>query len=367
MSTKHTGIYKRNGSPFWWIHYSHRGKQYCESSKSTVLADAKRLIKKRLGEMGSGRFAPNADKVTMKELAELVREDYRSNQRRTLWRVNFSLTHVLAFFGNTPALDIPRRIPAYITARLAEDAANATVRKELAAIKRGLKLAAVQGLIPYKPETAGISVSNTRTGFVEWEGLQALLAELPGHLQPVALFAYYTGWRKGEIIKLKWAQVDFKAGTVRLEPGTTKNKDGRTYPFGEHAELERLLREQRATTSAWELAHGTKVEPVFWRPCGEEAMPLRDFFEGWRQACKRAVTACEKAEKPHLLKSGLLFHDLRRSAVRNMLRAGVSETMAMKLTGHRTRDMLDRYAIHSEGDVREAARKVALLHERDRG
>lgn len=76
------------------------------------------------------------------------------------------------------------------------------------------------------------------------------------------------------------------------------------------------------------------------------AKPIRDFRESWDVACQRAVLP------------GLLFHDLRRTAVRNLRRAGVAETVIMKITGHRTRSVFEIYNITDETDTREAGRKA---------
>jgi integrase len=127
----------------------------------------------------------------------------------------------------------------------------------------------------------------------------------------VARFAFITGWRTlSEILPLQWRQVDFQAGIVTLDPGTTKNKEGRLFPFT--AELRALLDEQRSKREVlcpW----------VFTYKGGH--------FKSYRRAWK---TACRKAGLP-----GKIPHDFRRTAVRNLVRAGVSAKVAMQMTGHR--------------------------------
>jgi integrase len=143
------------------------------------------------------------------------------------------------------------------------------------------------------------------------------------------------------ILELTWRQVDFQVEMVRLEPGTTKNREGRTVFMT--SELKKLLEEQRVKTMALERRTGRIIPWVFHRG----GRPLRSFKVAWQGACKRAGYPA------------LLFHDLRRTAVRNMIRAGIPVRVAMQMAGHKTHAIFDRYYIVSEGDLREAARKLS--------
>jgi len=144
--------------------------------------------------------------------------------------------------------------------------------------------------------------------------------------------------------------VDWTAKTVRLDVGTTKNDEGREFPFATFPRLETLLKARRAAAAAWELSHpGTKVDCVFWRPARDHAAPLIDFHNTWRRACRDA--GHENA----------WFHDTRRSAVRSFRRAGISETDSMRLSGHKTAAMLKRYSITAPKDLEEAVAKLAKV------
>ncbi|UCC83198.1 MAG: tyrosine-type recombinase/integrase, partial [Gemmatimonadota bacterium] len=172
------------------------------------------------------------------------------------------------------------------------------------------------------------------------------------------VFGYLTGWRvRSEALPLTWAQVDFEAGTVRLEPNTTKNDEGRTFPFGALPELEGLLREQRARTTALEKEIG-RIIPWVFHNNGER---IRWYKTAWCSACVRAGLC--RWENPEKRKGyvGQVPHDLRRTAVRNLERAGVPRSVAMKLTGHKTESVYRRYAIASEADLREGVEKLARL------
>ena len=206
------------------------------------------------------------------------------------------------------------------------------------------RLAEHAGKIPHRPRFPSIEVRNTRTGFFEDTEFAAVLQKLRPELRPVAEFALLTGWRRGEVLGLGWRQVDFTAGTVRLEPGSTKNDEARTFPFAALPELAELLQRQRDYTTTIEREAGQIIPWVFHRA----GRPIKSFHEAWANACRRAGVV-------------RLFHDLRRTAVRNLERAGVSRSWAMKLTGHKTESVYRRYAIVSEADLAAGVAKLATL------
>ena len=225
----------------------------------------------------------------------------------------------------------------------------ATIGNELAALRRAFRLAEKSGkaLAPPFPQ---ISVNNVRTGFFERAEFEAVTARLSADVRPIAEFAYLTGWRESEIRSLQWRQVDFGAGMVRLDPGSTKNNEGRVFPFAALPQLETVLRSQRARTDALQRDIGRIIPFVFHRR-GE---PIKCFRHAWKTACKTAGLP------------NRLMHDFRRTAVRNLERAGVSRSVAMKITGHKTESVYRRYAIVSESDLSEGVRKLAALHAAER-
>jgi integrase len=136
-------------------------------------------------------------------------------------------------------------IDAYAESRRGTGAAVATVNRELACLRRGLRLAFQKGRLASIPHVAVAAEHNVRTGFFEEREFEALRDAAEPHLARLYHFLYLTGWRTGEAVALEWRQVDFGAGTIRLEPGTTKNGEGRTFPFRVLPELVTVLREQR--------------------------------------------------------------------------------------------------------------------------
>src|SRR5215472_5743036 len=305
------GIYQRG--KIWWIYYSFRGTPYRESSGSTNEVDAKRLLKRRLGEMGIGQFhGPDLDRTTFEDLEKIIEQEYKANARRSLPRMKTALTPLRAYFGTRRAHDISfDRLNSYVSARLDAGIAPASVRYELSILRRAFRLAKRAGKA-ICPDFPTIEVHNVRTGFFEREDFQAVCAHLPPEIQAVATFAYLTGWRtRSEILPLRWKQVDFVAGTVRLEPGTTKNDEGRVFPFAVLPDLAALLRRQWDETMRVQVETGRLIPWVFHR----NGHPIKDFYGAWHLACKKAGVPDR------------IPHDFRRTAVRNLERAGVPRSV----------------------------------------
>lgn len=329
----------------WWVKYYYHGKPKEESSGSARRSDAMKLLRKRLGEMGTGRLiGPDMERTTFEDLATMIEADYRANELRSLDRMRRSLFHLRGVFGLSRALDItPDRLNHYVQVRMEEAAARGTIRLELAALRRAFRLAHRAGKVPAVPVFPSLRGSDPRTGFFEADDLAAVLHHLPEPLRPVMQFAYLTGWRKREVLGLTWGAVDFEAGIVRLESDQTKNRQGRTFPFGALPKLGALLRAQRERTTVVEREAQAICPWVFHR----NGRPIRSYDVAWRAACRKAGLP------------GRIFHDFRRSAARNLVRAGVPERVAMQLTGHLTRSVFDRYAIVNESDLAEGVAKLA--------
>ena len=182
---------------------------------------------------------------------------------------------------------------------------------------------------------------DSSVGFFEREQFLSVLQRLPEQVGPVATFAYITGWRiDSEVLPLEWRRVDFVAGEVRLDPGKTKNGEGRTFPMTR--DLRELLDGQRAITENLQRRLKVVCPHVFHRA----GQPIKSFRVAFR-------TACTDAGCP-----GRVLHDFRRTAVRNLVRAGIPERVAMQMTGHKTRSVFERYNIVSAGDLREAAKRL---------
>ena len=193
---------------------------------------------------------------------------------------------------------------------------------------------------------------NTRRGFLDRDQIDRICAALEatetaanakqraGELANVVRFAFVTGWRTtSEVLPLEWRHVDWPGRCVRLDAHTTKNDEGRVFPFT--ADLEKILTAQLAIHKQLKAAD-TICRFVFHRN-GER---IGYFRTAWKNACKAA--GCP----------GALVHDMRRSAVRTFERAGVPRSVAMSIVGHKTESIYRRYAIVDEAMQREAAARL---------
>ncbi len=334
-------IYRRGR--IYWIAYYHRGVQMRESSESERENDARKLLRERLRTAGTPHFVgPRAERVTFETLSELYLTDYRVNGKRSLRDAERNVRHLGDVFQNDRALDItPDRIGRYTTSRLAAKVKPASVNRELAALRRMFSLACKAGMLATKPHVTMLAEDNAREGFLEPGDFAAVQAHLPPYLADAAAFAYLSGWRKGEIRSLTWADVDLVAGVIRLRAAHSKNKRPRTLVL--RGELGAVI-ERRTAARRLECPH------VFHR----NGKPLGNFRKAWSAACEAAGIG------------GRLFHDLRRSAVRNLVRAGTPERVAMAISGHKTRSVFDRYNIVSEDDLAAAMERTHAYVEQAR-
>jgi integrase len=346
-------------SRLYWIAYRVAGALKREPTKTANRQAAETLLRTRLSALDRGE-TPAAGTAKWEDLAEFIRADYLANGRRSTHRLELSLRHLeKSFDGQRAAAITAERISAFVARRLTEDgAARATINLDLATLGRAFRLAYRAGRVAFVPFVQKLKTSNARTGFFERPEFGRLVRALPRDLRPCAIAAYLTGWRMtSELLTRQWRHVDMGARWLRLEPGEGKTGEGRQFPL--FPELALVLRAQRRLTTAEERRLGRFIpwvfhhdgEPLFYRAKKRSSalLPSGYLRAAWLAACVSAGV------------SGRIRHDFRRTAARDMLRAGVSVPTVMRAIGWRSEAMLRRYAIVSDGDLQEAGAKRARL------
>lgn len=355
-------IYKRGA--VWWVKYYRNGRSMRESTGSPKESDAKRLLKVREGDIERGLpVNPKLNRIRFDEAAEDLKTEYAVNGRRSADELERRIRlHLLPHFGGRRLATIQTTdINTFVLKRRADvitfgegeqrqerKVSNGEINRELTTLKRVFNLARQNGKLTHVPHVPMLKERNVRTGFFEREQIDRVLAHLPPAIRPAVQFAYITGWRiPSEVLPMQWRHVDFEARVVRLDPHTTKNDEGRTFPFTDA--LHGLLEAQKAEHDRLK-AEGSICPWVFNRSNKKvRGKRITTFVKAFRAACTKA--GCP----------GRIPHDLRRTAVRNLVRAGIPERVAMQMTGHKTRSVFERYNIVSECDLVEAAKKLNLL------
>lgn len=317
----------------WWVQVYVDNQPIIQSSKSTKKSDAiklrdKLLAKKHRGEIVGG----TPDRVLIGELLDDVLKSDIEDSTRYIWKVVVE-KNLRAFFGTVRAARLSTDLmDRYREKRVAQGCADATVNRELSIVRtafhNGRKRSPPKvNVVPYFPM---VKETTVRKGFLTDAQYSTLRDELPQELKGLFVCGYITGIRKGELLDIRWPQVDFESGIIALEPDETKSREGRSVPILEGDMRELLLTAKRERDAHW------PDSPWVFNRGGRQ---IKDFRGGWEQACK-------KAGVPELN-----FHDLRRTAVRNMRRAGVPQVIRMKISGHKTDSMERRYNIVDADDL----------------
>ena len=328
-------IYRRG--EIFFIAYSIGGREFRESTGSRDCADAQRLLAERIADrqraVHAVRAAP-AD-VTFDDLGRAYVAEYELREHRTVSTARARVEHLRTFFGAIVAAAITTlHITRYQVVRRQAGMAAATVNRETASLHRMFVIARRTGTVHAVPVfPPRLRENPPRQGFFEPAEYRAIRAHLPPPYQDVLDFAYYSGWRRREITELTWTEIDWDGGVVRLDPRRSKTITGRILPMTPalRTVLERR-RAQRRSDSAL----------VFQK----DGVAERTWKGAWAEACRLANLP------------GRYLHDCRRTAARNLVRAGVPERVAMALLGHKTRSVFDRYNIVNERELHQAGERL---------
>lgn len=347
------GLFKLKGSRFWYAQIYRNGKPCRISTKTEVKAEAQAFLRNLLTDKDRGaQFVGDLKKIRYGDLRAGLLQNYieRGNKslqvladgNETVW----GLEALDKFFGYQGP-DEPGAPVTQITTdaarefaqdRLAEGVTNSTINNSLALLRRMFRIAREENNIQTVPVIRLLKANPARKGFLPREKFDELVSHLPETLHPLVIFLYYTGVRLGEAQQIQWNQVNLEEALIRLEDEQTKTGEARTVPLPDVL-IEMLERVE------------VKEGPVF------QSTNLR---KSWQKACAAVGlgTLTEVPGKPDSRYEGLIIHDLRRSAIRNLVAAGVPEKVAMVISGHKTRSVFDRYHIVSSEDVVQAMRRV---------
>ena len=320
----------------WWVKIRVDGRPVYESSKSTKKSEAiklrdKMLAKKSRGELSGG----SADKVLITELLDDVLKSDIKPSTRYVWEKVIEKS-IRPFFGKIRAQRLTTDLmDKYREKRKGEGRSDATANRELSILRTSFHNARKRTppkvlVVPYFPIVAE---TNIRKGFLSDEQYDKLRDELPAELKGLFVTGYITGLRRGEITAIQWPQVDFEAGLITLDKGETKNDEPRSVPILDGDMRDLLVAAKKEHDEKW------PQSPWVFNRGGERII---DFRWAWDEACKRAGVP------------DLNFHDLRRTAVRNMRRAGIPQVIRMKISGHKTDSMERRYNIVDSEDLQMA-------------
>jgi integrase len=386
MRRKHgEGRIFARGKISWVQFYDVHGRQVRESTGIEVRSQAdqtrvEKILRKKLAEVSEGTRR-DTRRVTYETLRERYYSDYTINDRKSLRRDKDGkpyldkIQRLDTFFSGFQSSEIDADlIRKFIADQQSKRLGNATINRSISALRRMFNLAVEDGELRDVPHFPMLKEPPPRSGFFEAAEYEALYRALPDYLRLPLAIGYYTGMREGEILSINWNQVDLLAGTIDLMAGTTKNDEARTIPI--IPQLRAVLMEQRAKRQA-------QCPFVCFRLDKKgHAVKIGTFYKTWQSRCIQVgLGKMEPAVDPvtgetifarprgprskpkaKMIYKGKIFHDLRRTGVRNLVNAGIPERVAQRISGHKTRSVFDRYHIVSKNDLVEAGKKLAAFH-----
>jgi integrase len=345
-------LIKVNNSPFWQARfYDAMGRKINMTTGTKVKQEAEAFLRKHMGRAETGQTSlSDIRKIRYADLRSGLLANYTERGNKSLLtradgeETVMGLPQLDDFFGYSTANAGPSVINigtdsarAFVKQRQAEGAGNAVINRSLACLRRMLRIAVDEAKIPTMPKINLLKEPPARKGFVELKEFNCLIKMLPTHLRGYITFLYYCGGRSGEAKQIEWSQVDLKRRLIRLEDQQTKNSEARMVP------LPSVL-----VSMLSEVPQGSRTGIVF---------DVTNLRKEWINACAscglgRKIEVEGKPYDPRY--EGLTLHDFRRSSARNLLNAGVPETVIMKIGGWKTRSVFDRYAVSSTADLTAA-------------
>jgi len=343
-------LFKVNGSDRWYLAYWHAGREYRQTTGTADFGAAKAKLGAKLVELASVRrgrepfVAPDTKRITVDDLVQALEADFALRGVKALPSAKAHLRAVREAFGRWRAVELtPDAVDQQVERWLAADVARATVNRRTQLLGQAFRLGHARQCVVHVPIFRRLSEANTRRGFFTRGDFEAVVEALPTYLRDVARFAYATGWRRGEILRLTAADVDTALRELRI--GDSKNGEGRVIPLRDEDGRLNAVGEIVERRMA-ERVVGDRLLPWLFHHGG---WPIADFRKAW-------ATACAAAGVP-----GALFHDLRRTFCHDAAEAGNDYKTIMDWTGHKTTSTFLRYRIVNLAGMKRAAQRMATF------
>jgi integrase len=346
------GVYRPGDRPTWYCYVPAKPKRAVRGPFKSE-KEARRAWRDLRKEIAAGLYrGPEQERLTVRDLVRAYRQDLVIRGKKAIDTFDAHARILVASLGHMKAVEVTAATINRVREEWLQERRKPKKRGEPGELRRGAAttdryLEILRGA--YKvavrdkvlssdrvPHIGLMKPDNRRKGFIEEDLFWRLYAVLPEVERDVCLFAYRSGWRRGEVEGLTWEQIDSSAQEAWLFD--SKNGHRRVLPL--EAELSEVI-QRRQLARTYPTEAGTTLSPIVFH---REGRPLGDWRKTWARAC-------ETVGAP-----GLLFHDFRRSCVRNLVRSKVSQVIAMEITGHRTRAVFDRYNISATDEAREAIR-----------
>jgi integrase len=322
-------------SESWVAQYYVDGQRFRKSTGTSVKTEAEKKLRDWMSASEKGhKPAPQTQGLTYANLRADLLAHYAEKQHKSLKTKKdgtpylFPLTALDSFFDGRRVNDIDREtVRAFVANRRAAGSSNSTINNSVRLLTRMFSLARDNEKLTAIPKFELLK-TKSRQGFLPPEQFQKLFDAMPTNLQPMLILLYHSGVRVGEAERIEWPAVNLDAATITLLEGETKNDESRILPLSDS--LVRLLSRVKQREG--------RVFP------SKRAM----------QAAFPKACAVAKIE-------GLLVHDLRRSAVRNLMEAGTQQAVAMRISGHRDASVFQRYNIVEGKQTADAMQRVQRL------
>lgn len=321
----------------YFLKYYVNGKPIEIPTGTESFEEAVCMLRQRMANAARlGEYSQEPERVVINQLLDLVLEDYRLKSRHSTYDTEQRIDkHLRPFFGSKKATEVTTAMLKRYIALRQKEAEAATINKELSYVRRGFRLGLrneprLVETVPYFPM---LEVDNAREGILSHEGYRIIRDSLPLYARIALVISYHTGSRKGEVRRIRIDKIDFAKARIDLPGRVVKNKKPRFLPiYGDmKAELEMAI---------------AAADPKCPFLVQNDGKPVFDWEKSWKTACKLAQI------------DNALFHDLRRTALTNMIEAGFSEKEAMEISGHKTRSVFDRYHIVSERRLKQLGERL---------